>query len=293
MKKVIKKISLIIMLLFTCIVFTGCGGDTNSYDNADVNNLNITVYNNVINTGTNSNSTRISINNSDLRLFYNDIEFQGHSYDKEKNYVFTNVMYTSKAYEMTNAYATSTIIIALTNGEKLYKIEFANIDLPVNLSIKLENGKIVMHNGANPVVIIKVETNGVVEEYTDLKEVKEVKIEKFDNTTAKITFINEAKQGIKLEFKSWKISALDSNLEPFHSWSSEDNKSSRNVEINGPIGTDNLKYYLVSLTSEGESIASSYKRDLTNTIVGIDYIRDADHNDLVPSYVLEQGIYRP
>ncbi len=287
MKKAVKRIFLFIMLLCCCIVFTGCGGNSNSYDDADVSNLHITVYNNVINTETNSYSTRASINNSDLRLFFNDIEFQGHSSDSENNYVFTNVMYTSKAYEMTNADASSTIIIALTTGETLYKIEFANIDLPVNLSIRSENGKIVMYNGANPVHILKV--NDKTDGYTDLTEVIEVKIEKYNSTTAKVTFYNVLKQGIKLDYTYWKISALNSELDPIESWTNEENSSSTKLNISKPQGTDN--YYLISLTESG--LASAHSHNLANTIVGIDYITDSNHKDLVSTYVLRQGIYRP
>ena len=287
MKKAFKRIFLFIMLLCCCVVFTGCGGNSNSYDDADVSNLNITVCNNVINTETISYTSRASINNSDLRLFYNDTEFLGHSSDSEKNYVFTNVMYTSKAYEMTNANTTSKIVIALASGEKLYEIEFANIDLPMNLFIRLENDKIVMKNGANPVYILKV--NGKTDGYTDLTEVTEVKIEKYDSTTAKVTFYNVLKQGIKLNYAYWKISALNSKLDPIQSWTNEENTSSPKLIISTPQGIDN--YYLISLTESG--IASAHSHNLDNTIVGIDYITDSEHNDLVSTYVLSQGIYRP
>ena len=137
-----KKFIQFILLVCCCIVFTGCGGNSNSYDGA----YRITVSESIINDGLAA-AIRTSSSDSvarDITLKFNDIEFPGHSFDSKGNYIFTKVMFEQDAYEMTSR---NPSVIKLYNGsdtEPLATIEFERlVSLPQNIDISMnKNGDI-------------------------------------------------------------------------------------------------------------------------------------------------------
>lgn len=292
MKKLLKKSILFIMLLLTCIVFTGCN-NTDSYDDSEVSTLKVTVDKNLIN-GSNS-SERASYDPNNLNLYYNGIIFQGHSLDSDGNFVFTNVMYSDKAYEMSNPTTTTTTILITVGDNKntpMYTIICKNIkNLPTNLHINLRNKLLNMTNEGKPVRIVKV-NNDIYNSYANLDEIEKVNINKYnsDRKTAKVTFYEDktSNQGVAIDYEScsWKITAFNSNLEPLCSWTKSDNDTSNNLNIQ-EVNEDNTTYYIISLTSSG--ISESKSHNLDNTIVKIDYIRKDGKE--IDTDVLTEGMW--
>ena len=287
MKKLLKKSILFIMLLLTCIVFTGCN-NTDNYDDSDITTLKVTVDKNLIN-GSNS-SERASYDLNNLNLYFNGTLFQGHNLDTEGNFIFTNVMYTEKAYEMSNPATMTTILITVGTDTKLYNIVCENIkELPTSLFISLKNKLVKMVNNGNKQVFIQ-SVNGETDGYVDADEITRVKIEKYENNNlkAKVTFYNGFNQSKKIEYDSWKISALNEDLDVLQSWtkSSNDN-ASLNLNLDEIVSGNDI-YYIVSLTSLGKNAARSHNLD--NTIVKIDNIRLKD-KDQVDTGVLEAGMW--
>ena len=287
MKKLLKKSILFIMLLVTCIVFTGCN-NTDSYDDSEVSTLKVTVDKNLIN-GSNS-SERASYDPNNLNLYYNGIIFQGHSLDSDGNFVFTNVMYNDKAYEMSHPATMTTILITVGTDTPLYNILCANVNnLPTNLYISLTKDKLIKITNEGYSVAIK-KVNEDEDNYSQAMDtVTKVLIEKNgNNLNAKVTFYNEYGMGIDLDFDSWKISALDEDLEVLHSWTKTENDyTSSNLNVVKEVSGNNT-YYVVSLTSMGMSAAKSHNLD--NTIVKIDYVRK-EGKDVVDTGVLEAGMW--
>ena len=75
MKNLLKKSILFIMLLFSCIIFTGCAGNANSTDDQGVSTLKVTVDKNLINSSNASDRAAIDLNS--LNLYFNGVLFQG------------------------------------------------------------------------------------------------------------------------------------------------------------------------------------------------------------------------
>ena len=296
MKKLLKKSILFIMLLLTCIVFTGCAGNSDSYNDSDVSTLKVTVDKNLIN-GSNS-SERASYDLNNLNLYFNGVLFQGHSLDSDGNFVFTNVMYTQIAQDKLYKKKYSTIKISVgeiknPDDDEIvmpYTIEFANIDLPADLHIYLNNKLVGMTNQGNQVHIKSV--NGEDEGYEDPEKITKVKYEKYNNNnlTAKVTFynaFNESKDIGEYNSYSWQITIKNPDSGNIVSWTSEDNKSSKYLDIQKE-GSEKNPYYIIYLTSLGKDKIGNHTLDDTN--VKIDYIKNGSDNVVDPS-VLQKGTW--
>lgn len=279
-----KKLFLSILLLCCCVVFTGCGGNSNSYDGA----YKITVSKNIINDETVSSSRAATSGTKDIELFLNGVEFPGQSFDSDQNYVFTKVMYEQDAHKVLSG-ASTTVSIFSVDGEKrkeILSIVFQRVtSLGEGLFIKKTGGSYIVINGTTQKEVIQV--NG--ENLVDLDEITGVEISKLSSLSAKVTFRNILKESKKLDFDSWKISALDSNLEEIHSWTSEKDSSDKKLEISF-VNDITEKYYTINLTSSG--ITSANGHNLDNTIVKIDNIRKDGH-DVVDTGILEQATWYP
>ena len=289
-----KKVFLFIMLLCCSIVFTGCG-NSNSYDGQAVETINIIVNKNMMDIAVASASTsyRYSEAEGDISLLFNNVIFDSYRIDGEGNYIFSKVMYDSIAYQMVSGNTTPNIIIKFGNRE--VNIECSSMNVPKNLQIYVLNGKVHVSDEGNNIEVISV--NG--EDYVDRNKITKVKIEKYSDTEAKVTFYNVLGEGKEIvkdkELSSvlltWKISALDSKRDPLKSWEKSDNDRSANLQII-PYGTDGNKYYIISMTSLGNEAAHGH--NLSDTMVKIDYIR-YDGWDLVDTGLLssEDSIYKP
>ena len=188
--------------------------------------------------------------------------------------------------------ATMTTILITVGDNKnspMYNIVCENIkELPTNLNIRLNNKLVkIVNNNNNQVSIQSV--NGETEGYTDADEITKVSIEKYgNNLNAKVTFYNAFNQSKKIEYDSWKISALDTDLEVLHSWTKSSNENtSSNLNISENVSGNDI-YYIVSLTTLGKSAAGNHNLD--NTIVKIDYIR-LNEKDQIDTGVLEAGMW--
>ncbi len=294
MNKLLKKSILFIMLLFSCIIFTGCAGNADSYDDSEVCTLKVTVDKNLINSNSEqSANTRASFDLNSLNLYFNGVLFQGHSLDSDSNFVFTNIMYKDKAFEMSNPASKTTILITVGENKNtpMYTVVCKNIiNLPTNLHINLKNNLLNMTNEGNSVKIYKVNTD-IYDSYAELDEIEKVKIEKYkDNLNAKVTFYDNknSNQGVAIDYEScsWKITAFNSKLEPLRSWTKSDNDTSNNLNIQ-EVNKDDTTYYVISLTSSGISDANSHNLD--NTIVKIDYIRKDGKE--IDTNVLNEGAW--
>lgn len=296
MNKLLKKSILFIMLLFSCIIFTGCAGNADSYDDSEVCTLKVTVDKNLINSNSEqSANTRASFDLNSLNLYFNGVLFKGHSLDSDSNFVFTNIMYKDKAYEMAQLASRTTILITVGENKNTptYTVVCKNIiNLPTNLHINfnLKNNLLNMTNEGNSVKIYKVNSD-IYDSYAELDEIEKVKIEKYkNNLNAKVTFYDAetSKQGVAIDYEScsWKITAFNSNLEPLYSWTKSDNDTSNNLNIQ-EVNEDTTTYYIISLNSSGISDAKTHNLD--NTIVKIDYIKKAGKE--IDTNVLNEGTW--
>ena len=285
MKKVIKKISLIIMFLFTCIVFTGCGGDTNSYDNA----FRITVSKKIIDDKLaaldNSKSSRLAVDKTNVKMKFNDVEFPGHAFDSNGDYIFTKVMYESEAYK-TASNKTSIIEFYITSdggsNTTFATIEFEKqVPLPQNINISINNnGNIVM-----------VGSNGSIDVYyycgepqEGLKKVKDISLEKINKLKAKVTFLNTLGDGVLIDYDYWKITAIKENNDSV-TWTSSQNKSDKNLIIEEVKNGDSY-YYTFTLSSKGEGLVGSHNLD--NTSIIINEIKN-DGKDVLSADILSRA----
>ncbi len=278
-----KKFIQFILLVCCCIVFTGCGGNSNSYDGA----YRITVSKNIIDAESNSSSRAATSGAKDIELFLNGVEFPGHSFDSDKNYIFTKVMFEQEAHEILSG-ASTTVNITI-NGNEVLSLVFERItSLSEGIYIKkLSDGSYLVRNGSVNKKIIKDGEHYLV----DLDEITNVEISKISSLSAKVTFRNILKESQKIDFDSWKISALDSNSVPIKSWTSEKDSSDKklNISYESELGE---KYYIINLTSSGVDSANGHNLD--NTSVKIDYIRKDGH-DVVDTGILdlEQATWYP
>ena len=278
-----KKLFLSILLLCCCIVFTGCGGNSNSYDGA----YKITVSDNIINGDLVESSRAVASERKNVDLYLNEVKFPGHSFDSEGNYIFTKVMFDQEAQDVLSGGASTNV--SIYDGEvRIFSIDFEKvIDLNKGLFIKkTSDGSILVVNGNETKTIIKINDEPMV----DLDEITKVEISRLSSLSAKVVFRNILKESQKLDFDSWKISALDSNLETIHSWTSEKDSSDKKLDISYVSEITGEKYYTINLTSEGVSAAGSHNLD--NTIVKIDYIRKGGF-DVVDTGILEQATWKP
>lgn len=274
-----KKLFLSILLLCCCIVFTGCGGNSNSYDGA----YRITVSKNIIDDESVTSSRAATSDAKDIKLFLNGVEFPGRSFDSEGNYIFTKVMFEQEVYQILSG-ASTTVNITI-NGNDILSLVFKKVtSLKEGIYIKkLSDGSYLVRNGSVDKEIIK---NG--EEYlVDLDDITDVEISRLSSLSAKVVFKNILGESQKLDFNSWKISALDSYLKAIHSWTSLEESSDKKLDISYDITE---KYYTINLTSQGVSAAGNH--NLNNTIVKIDYIRKDGH-DVVDTGILEQATWYP
>ena len=173
------------------------------------------------------------------------------------------------------------------NGNEILSLAFEKVtSLKEGIYIKkLSDGSYLVRNGSVDKEIIK---NG--EEYlVDLDDITDVEISRLSSLSAKVVFKNILKESQKLDFDTWKISALDSNLEPIHSWTSEKDGADKKLDISF-VNDIEEKYYTINLTSSGISSANGHNLD--NTIVKIDYIRKGIH-DVVDTGILEQATWKP
>ena len=272
-----KKFIQFILLVCCCIVFTGCGGNSNSYDGA----YRITVSENIIDEGSSSSRAVIS-GTKDVKLFLNGVEFPGRSYS-EGNYTFTKVMYEQEAYQILEG-ASTTVSITI-NGSETFSIGFEKVtSLNEGIYIKKNtNGSYIVSNGTVVKTVIMINRNPIV----DVDDITDVEISKLSSLSAKVTFRNILNESKKIDFDSWKISALDSNLDTIHSWTKEKDNDDQKLEI---LYNSIEKYYTINLTSNGVSAARSHNLD--NTRVKIDYIRKGGL-DVVDTGILEQATWMP
>ena len=283
-----KKLFLSVLLLCCCIVFTGCGGNSNSYDGADSTAYRIYISEKIINEARNSvnSSERASSSDSinDVKLFLNGIEFPGHSFDTDGNYIFTKVMFDSDAFQIVSA-ASNTIKLEIDSNTKPTVIIFEKINvMPSNIYVK-KNSDIVNMYGDNGEIDVYY-YNDI--EQSGLTKVKDIKIEKLNSLTAKITLLNGLGEGLHKEFNYWRITATKTNGDSV-SWTSDDNKSDISLLVT-PSLSGNSKYYTITLTSKGEEKIHSHSLD--NTAVRINELK-LNGNDVLPSNILNKAFYNP
>lgn len=289
-----KKLFFLITLLSLCIISVGCGGSSNSSNGSAIKNLTVRVANNIINSQQQA-SDRASIALSDVKLFFNGVEFPGHSM-LDGDYIFTKIMYEADALQMISNSKTSNIKISFNQQE--IKIDFEKAKaIPENLMIKLNNntGKVAVSNNGNDLTVIKVND----EEYVSLDEIVKVSIDKLGDLSAKVTFFNILDEGLLIDYDEWKITGYSSYTSesvntPLKSWTRTLNNTDKKLNINSS-GTVGNNWYEITLTNEGEASAKSY--NLNNTFIKIDYIRKKDANDnlkdVVDTGILQNAIYRP
>ena len=276
-----KKLFLSILLLCCCIVFTGCGGNSNSYDDA----YRITVSKKVVDTYQGITSARaVADERKNVDFYLNGVEFPGHSFDTDGNYIFTKVMYDQEAQDILLG-ASTTLSLSIDGLKLTLDIEKVT-DLNAGIFWdKQSDGSYIVMNGNVRKTIIRINGDSLV----DLNEITKVEISKLSSLSAKVVFKNILNETQKLDFDSWKISALDSNLEPIHFWTSEKDASDKKLDISF-VNNITEKYYTINLTSQGVSAAGSHNLD--NTIVKIDYIRKGGL-DVVDTGILEQATWQP
>ncbi len=281
-----KKLFLSILLLCCCIVFTGCGGNSNSYDNA----YRITISKEIINKGDSGESSRAATSERrDVKLFLNGVEFPGHSFDSDGNYVFTKVMYNQEANEICSHDTSS--FIELFEGSSELPFDTTEFESLVPLFQTIiayigDDGKIHMFGGNREISIYN--HNG--EEQEGLKKVEKVEIEKVDSLTAKVTFKNGKGECVDIGFyDSWTISGTDitDNTKSASYTYNENKKKTYFIVENFNKGV-----YNISLTSDGETKATLGNHTLNNTEITINEIKNGD-KDVVDPSILKKAVYRP
>ena len=286
-----KKLFLSILLLCCCIVFTGCGGNSNSYDGAESNDYRIYISNDIINKGVNNtkpSNRAASSDKVDVKLFLNGVEFPGHSYN-EDSYIFTKVMYSSEANRMFSN-ASYTIKLDIQGSSKPSRIVFEKlVPLPENISAKNDNNdenKIIMYGDGREIDVYYY--NDI--EQAGLTKVKRVSIEKLNSLTAKVTFFNAFDKGVAIDYDSWMISGVDSSGNS-GSYTYSENEANRYFLVT-PSGDGDSRYYTITLTYKGEAKADAGNHTLDNTEIQINKITKGGKNVVDPN-ILNNTIYKP
>ena len=289
-----KKLFLFIMLLCCSIVFTGCSGTGNSFDgDSSVDNYRITVSREIIDSAVDSlvfERAASTSENRNVKLYFNNIEYPGHSFDTEGNYIFTKVMYYDDFRKMLSMAATSTIKLYVETLSKPVVIVFQDLSsiLPTDLFIdKTGEGINILANNTNPLDVYYY--NDV--EQSGLKSVKSVKIEKVNSMTAKVTFLNALNKGVLIDFDYWKISGTDMHSDNSGSYTYTENETNSYFLVTPCVAGDS-SYYTITLTNKGESKADAAEHTLDNTEIKIDEIKK-NGNNVLKSDVLKTAVYHP
>ncbi|MBQ3643459.1 MAG: hypothetical protein II961_02580 [Candidatus Riflebacteria bacterium] len=287
-----KKLFLFIMLLCCSIVFTGCSGTGNSFDgDSSVNNYRITVSREIIDSAVESlyfERAASTSENRNVKLYFNNIEYPGHSFDTEGNYIFTKVMYYEDSLKMLPG-ASSTVKLYIETLSKPAVIVFQDLsEIPTDLFIdKTGEGINILANNTNPLDVYYY--NDV--EQSGLKSVKSVKIEKLNSMTAKVTFFNALGKGVSIDYTSWKISGVDIETGDSGSYTYTENETNSYFLVTPCVAGDS-SYYTITLTNKGESKADAAEHTLDNTEIKIDEIKK-NGNDVLKSDVLKTAVYHP
>ena len=268
-----KKLFLFIMLLCCSIVFTGCSGTGNSFDgDSSVDNYRITVSREIIDSAVDSlvfERAASTSENRNVKLYFNNIEYPGHSFDTDGNYIFTKVMYYDDSRKMLlQGAASSTIKLYVETLSKPVVIVFKALsDLPTDIFIDNigEGIKMVGNNTDIPVYYYNDE------EQSGLKKVESVKIEKVNSMTAKVTFFNALGKGVSIDYTSWKISGVDIKTGDSGSYTYTENETN-NYFLVTPCVAGDSSYYTITLTNKGESKADAANHTLDNTEITINEI---------------------
>lgn len=294
-----KKLFLFIMLLCCSIVFTGCSGTGNSFDgDSSVNNYRITVSREIIDSAVESlyfERAASTSENRNVKLYFNNIEYPGHSFDTDGNYIFTKVMYYEDSYKMLPEDslkmlpgASTTVKLYVETLSKPVVIVFKGLsELPTDIFIKKtgEGIKMVGDNTDIPVYYYNDE------EQSGLKNVESVKIEKVNSMTAKVTFFNVLKKGVLIDFDYWKISGTDMHSDNSGSYTYTENETNSYFLVTPCVAGDS-NYYTITLTNKGESKADVAEHTLDNTVIKIDEIKK-NGKDVLDSNALNTAVYHP
>ena len=266
-----KKLFLFIMLLCCSIVFTGCSGTGNSFDgDSSVDNYRITVSREIIDSAVESlyfERAASTSENRNVKLYFNNIEYPGHSFDTDGNYIFTKVMYYDDSRKMLSG-ASSTIKLYVETLSKPVVIVFKALsELPTDIFIDNigEGIKIVGNNTDIPVYYYNDK------EQSGLKKVESVKIEKLNSMTAKVTFFNALGKGVSIDYTSWKISGVDIETGDSGSYTYTENETNSYFLVTPCVAGDS-SYYTITLTNKGESKADAANHTLDNTEITINEI---------------------
>ena len=277
-----KKLFLSILLLCCCIVFTGCGGNSNSYDGA----YRITVSKDIINDNL-VESARADVSAArDVRLCLNGVEFPGHSSDSD-NYIFTKVMYEQEANQIISQNPSIIELFEGSSDEAFATIEFVSvIPLPQSIIITRIDAKHVSMAGSNGEIDVEyyIPRDGNPIEQEGLTKVKDIRLEKVDELIAKVTFFNSRGNSVHINFDTWKITAIKQNGDSV-SWTSEQNKADSRLLIT-PSVNGSTKYYTINLTSKGENKVGSHT--LANTSIRINEIK-LNGKDVLSADVLSKA----
>ena len=273
-----KKLFLSILLLCCCIVFTGCGGNSNSYDGA----YRITIDGRIIDDNSNA-SERASVSGArDVKLCLNGVEFPGHSFDTDGNYIFTKVMFEQEADQVISQNPSVIELFEGSSDEAFATIEFERI-VPLPQSI------IITRTGANKISMTG--SNGSIDAYyyngveqDGLKRVSDIRLEKTDKLIAKVTLFNSLGNSVHVDFDYWKITAIKPNGDSV-SWTSTQNEVDSRLLIT-PSVNGSVKYYTINLSSKGEEKIGS--NTLENTSIRINEIKN-NGADVLPADVLSKA----
>ncbi len=290
-----KKLFLFIMLLCCSIVFTGCSGTGNSFDgDSDVNNYRITVSREIIDSAVESlyfERAASTSENRNVKLYLNNIEYPGHSFDTDGNYIFTKVMYYDDFRKMLSVGST-TIKLYVETLSKPVVIVFQAIqdlgELPTDFFIDKTGEEInILANNTNPLDVYYYNDK----EQSGLKSVKSVKIEKVNSMTAKVTFINALNKGVLIDFDYLKISGVDIHSGNSGSYTYTENETNSYFLVTPCVAGDS-SYYTITLTNKGESKADAAEHTLDNTVIKIDEIKK-NGKDVLDSNALNTAVYHP
>ncbi len=269
-----KKFIQFILLVCCCIVFTGCGGNSNSYDGA----YRITVDKAIINGNNASLRMAEASGTVDVTLKYNGVEFPGHSFDSDGNYIFTKVMSGEDIAQMTSRQPS---IIEISSG-LIHTIKFQVLDpLPQKIVISMNNQGGIKMYGSNGVIDVYFYDDDKQDGYY---KVKDISLKKENSLTAKVTFYNSLGKTIPINYNSWKITASNSKGNSV-TWTSEQNSS--DIIINECDNGDDEAYYTITLSSKGEGIVGSHSLD--DTSVRIDEIKDSEGKSVLTDELLSKA----
>ncbi len=291
-----KKFIQFILLVCCCIVFTGCGGNSNSYDGA----YRITISKKYLDAEPASSSRAATSGAKDIKLFLNGVEFPGHSFDSDGNYIFTKVMFEQEANQVISHEPS---IIELFEGSKeedalaVFEVERV-APLPQSIIITWIDATHFRIDGSNGSIGAYYYTNasGIKYPQEGLKKVKRVEIKKIDSLKARVTFYNVDNIGVEIDYDSWTISGTDKGNNKSASYTYSENEANRYFLVTPSIDGDSENgysiSYIISLTDNGETKANVGNHTLDNTIVKIDNIIKDGHN-VVDTGILEQATWYP